>query len=87
LRIGQEGEEFKGIRKDAVHLHGRPALVDLHGPFGNPTSDSLRTCVTETTRAVWFVLFAPADYPETTLKEDLRRAYEILSRHAGPQAG
>jgi DNA/RNA-binding domain of Phe-tRNA-synthetase-like protein len=83
LRVGREGEEFAGIRKDAVHLHGRPALVDAQGPFGNPTSDSLRTCVTAETHRVWFVVFAPADYPEPTLEEDLGRAHEILLEYAG----
>jgi DNA/RNA-binding domain of Phe-tRNA-synthetase-like protein len=83
LRLGHEGEEYEGIRKDAVHLGGRPVLVDQIGPFGNPTSDSLRTCVTAETRAVWFVLFAPADYPVTTMQDELARAREILRKHAG----
>lgn len=87
LRFGRAGESYEGIRKDEVHLHGRPALVDEIGPFGNPTSDSLRTSVTTETRAVWFVLFAPADYPEASLRDELRRAHEILRRHACPSVG
>ncbi len=83
LRLGAEGEQYAGIRKDTVHLTDRPVLVDRHGPFGNPTSDSLRTCVTAGTRAVWFVLFAPADYPATTMRDELARAREILRKHAG----
>jgi DNA/RNA-binding domain of Phe-tRNA-synthetase-like protein len=82
LRMGRDAEEYDGIRKDTIHLHGRPALFDAQGPFGNPTADSLRTSVTESTEAVWFVLFAPVDYPHPTLEDDLRRAYAILSRHA-----
>ena len=83
LRCGHAGEEYEGIRKDMVHVADRPVLVDQLGPFGNPTSDSLRTCVTAETRAVWFVLFAPVDYPVTTLQQDLERAREILVKHAG----
>lgn len=82
LRFGLEGEEYEGIRKDRIHLAGRPTLVDAVGPFGNPTSDSLRTSIAAETRSVWFVLFAPADHPEATLQHDLRRANEILRRHA-----
>ncbi len=82
LRFGRQGEEYEGIRKDRIHLHDRPTLADTIGPFGNPTSDSLRTAVTAATRSVWFVLFAPADHPEATLERDLRRAHEILRRHA-----
>jgi DNA/RNA-binding domain of Phe-tRNA-synthetase-like protein len=83
LRLGREDEQYEGIRKDVVHLADRPVLVDQTGPFGNPTSDSLRTCVTAETRTVWFVLFAPVDYPATTLREELVRARDILRRHAG----
>ncbi len=83
LRLGVEGEQYEGIRRDAVHLTERPVLVDRRGPFGNPSSDSLRTCVTAGTRSVWFVLFAPVDYPAATMQEELARAREILKRHAG----
>jgi DNA/RNA-binding domain of Phe-tRNA-synthetase-like protein len=82
LRFGVEGESYEGIRKDQVHLTSRPALVDVEGPFGNPTSDSLRTSVTAATRAVWFVLFAPPEYPEQAMRDELRRAHDILHRHA-----
>lgn len=59
LRLGREGEEYAGIRKDTVHVAGRLVVADEAGPFGNPTSDSARTMVTpETTRAL-VVIFAP----------------------------
>lgn len=60
LRLGRDGEEYAGIRKDAVHVAGRLALVDDAGPFGNPTSDSARTMVTTGATRVLVVVFAPA---------------------------
>jgi DNA/RNA-binding domain of Phe-tRNA-synthetase-like protein len=60
LRIGRDGEEYAGIRKDTVHVGGRLALVDAAGPFGNPTSDSARTMVTTDAKRVLVVVFAPA---------------------------
>ena len=60
LRLGREGEEYAGIRKDAVHLAGRLTLADDEGPFGNPTSDSARTMVTSATTEALVVIFAPA---------------------------
>jgi DNA/RNA-binding domain of Phe-tRNA-synthetase-like protein len=60
LRLGQPGEEYAGIRKDAVHVAGRLTLVDEEGPFGNPTSDSARTMVTHATTCALVVIFAPA---------------------------
>ena len=61
LRLGRDGEEYAGIRKDVVHVAGRIALVDDHGPFGNPTSDSARTMVTTATTDTLVVVFAPPD--------------------------
>jgi DNA/RNA-binding domain of Phe-tRNA-synthetase-like protein len=59
LRLGREGEQYAGIRKDVVHLAGRLTLADATGPFGNPTSDSARTMVTTGTRRALFVVFTP----------------------------
>jgi len=60
LRLGRPGETYAGIRKDEVHVDGRLVLADDLGPFGNPTSDSARTMVTEATRRALVVIFAPA---------------------------
>ena len=61
LRIGRPGEAYAGIRKDEVHVEGRLVLSDALGPFGNPTSDSARTTVTEDTASALVVIFAPAE--------------------------
>jgi len=61
LRRGRRGESYPGIRKDEVHVEGRLVLADDVGPFGNPSSDSDRTQVTESTTHALVVLFAPAD--------------------------
>ena len=67
LRLGREGEEYAGIRKDTVHVAGRIALVDDDGPFGNPTSDSARTMVTTATTDALVVVFAPPDIDKPRL--------------------
>lgn len=79
LRRGAPGESYPGIRKDAVGLEGRPVLSDSAGPFGNPTSDSLRTCVGESTRSLWLVLFAPPDSASEILSAFLGRASDGLT--------
>jgi DNA/RNA-binding domain of Phe-tRNA-synthetase-like protein len=65
LRLGREGEEYAGIRKDVVHVGGRLTLADADGPFGNPTSDSARTMVTTATSRALVVIFAPAGLAKT----------------------
>jgi DNA/RNA-binding domain of Phe-tRNA-synthetase-like protein len=61
FRRGRAGESYAGIRKDTVHLEGRPTLADRDGPFGNPTSDSARTMVTPATTAAMVVIYAPRE--------------------------
>ena len=83
LRLGREGEQYAGIRKDTVHVAGRMALVDAEGPFGNPTSDSDRTMVTTATRDALVVVFAPADIAVTRLARVLDTTAARLSAIAG----
>ena len=81
LRRGEPGESYPGIRKDAVNVAGRPVLVDEAGPFGNPTSDSSRTSVTEGTTSLFMVIFAPADYAQAALDVHVADAREAIARH------
>lgn len=81
LRRGLTGESYAGIRKEAVSLEGRPVLEDSLGPFGNPSSDSLRTSITGSTRKLWLVIFAPGSFSRTTLEEYSRRAADAMATH------
>ena len=81
LRQGEAGESYPGIRKDVVNVAGRPVLVDDVGPFGNPTSDSLRTCVTEATASLFMVIFAPADYSSSSLDAHVAFARAAIATH------
>jgi DNA/RNA-binding domain of Phe-tRNA-synthetase-like protein len=83
LRQGGPGESYPGIRKDSVNLTGRPVLADRTGPFGNPTSDSLRTCVTAGTASLLMVIFAPADYGRAALDAHVAEATSAIARHLG----
>ncbi|MCU0241995.1 MAG: phenylalanine--tRNA ligase beta subunit-related protein [Vicinamibacteria bacterium] len=58
LRMGAAEESYEGIRKGRVDVARRPVLADTQGAFGNPTSDSARTMITEQTRAALVVLYA-----------------------------
>jgi DNA/RNA-binding domain of Phe-tRNA-synthetase-like protein len=80
VRLGWEGEQYGGIRKDVVHLAGRLTLADAAGPFGNPTSDSARTMITTETRSALVMIFVPATVEravspatEHTVRERIRQ--------------
>jgi DNA/RNA-binding domain of Phe-tRNA-synthetase-like protein len=86
LRLGRDGQEYAGIRKDAVHVAGRLTLVDDRGPFGNPTSDSARTMVTPETSHALVVVFAPADLSATRVERVVATTRERVSRYCGGQS-
>ena len=83
VRVGRNDEGYEGIRKQRVNLYGRLLLADENGPFGAPTSDSLRTSVTAATRNVAVVLFCPANRATQNLSTALERVSDLLTRFCG----
>ena len=83
LRKGGAGESYEGIRKGPVNVEARPVLVDARGPFGNPTSDSARTCITIETRRALVTVYAPTSYATARLNEVLAGTEAALTRHCG----
>jgi DNA/RNA-binding domain of Phe-tRNA-synthetase-like protein len=83
LRIGLEGEQYAGIRKDTVHVAGRLVLADAIGPFGNPTSDSARTMVTTATTRALVVVFAPVGTSTVVTDEVLRVTGSRIAEYCG----
>jgi DNA/RNA-binding domain of Phe-tRNA-synthetase-like protein len=86
LRKGTAGEGYEGIRKGFVNVEARPVLVDAEGPFGNPTSDSLRTAIVTGTRRALVVAYAPARYSGPRLRDVLDVTARTLTRFCGGEA-
>lgn len=80
MRRGVEGESYPGIRKDEVRVGGRLVLADSCGAFGNPTSDSARTAVTEATTSALIVIFVPAQLDDSVGDDAMRLTLERLAR-------
>jgi DNA/RNA-binding domain of Phe-tRNA-synthetase-like protein len=83
LRRGTPGESYEGIRKAAVHVEGRPVLVDARGPFGNPTSDSARTMITNACRRALVIVYAPGRFPPARLQSVIDETTATLTRWSG----
>ncbi|HXZ13914.1 MAG TPA: phenylalanine--tRNA ligase beta subunit-related protein [Candidatus Sulfotelmatobacter sp.] len=86
FRHGARGERYEGIGKKVWHLEGRPVLADPEGPFGSPISDSTRSMVTEATRDVLVVIYAPKAAPEARVEKALAQLSQRLAEFAGAQA-
>jgi DNA/RNA-binding domain of Phe-tRNA-synthetase-like protein len=82
FRHGAAGEIYEGIGKRMWHLTGRPVLADRNGPFGSPISDSTRTMVTEFTKNVLAIIYAPERTPDNRIESALSRLGECLTQFA-----
>lgn len=73
ITLGNENDQYQGIRKETLNFNGRIVLRDNHGAFGNPSADSLRTSVKTSSRNIMQVLFFhPGDnLQETIMAETL----------------
>lgn len=83
VRVGHTGEEYAGIRKGTVHVGGRLCVGDRRGAFGSPTSDSMRTCIDETTVDLAAIVFAPTECEGVRLETVGRALATRLLEHAG----
>jgi DNA/RNA-binding domain of Phe-tRNA-synthetase-like protein len=83
MRVGANEEAYAGIRKDVVHVGGRLTLVDADGPFGNPSSDSSRTMVTDGTHRATIVIFTPRSLGAAAARAALRLAGQRVVQFAG----
>lgn len=80
LRRGRAGEIYEGIGRGPLNLEGLPVLADARGPFGSPTSDSVRSMVTGETVRILMVLLGFA--PVVVEPAQLARAEALLAAHA-----
>jgi DNA/RNA-binding domain of Phe-tRNA-synthetase-like protein len=86
FRHSGASERYEGIGKKVWHLEGRPVLADPDGPFGSPISDSTRSMITESTREILVVIYAPAAAPDASILRAMTRLAERLTQFAGAQA-
>jgi len=71
LDTGKDDESYEGISKPLIHAQNKLILRDDEGIFGNPTADSKRTSLDDTTKEVLAVFFCPYDVRDEHLNETL----------------
>lgn len=78
--VGAAGESYQGIGKAEINLESLPVFRDASGPFGTPTSDSVRTMIRPETREL--LLAVVSVDRATDLPAALERGAELLRQHA-----
>ena len=83
LRLGRDDEGYDRIGTGRLNLHGRIGLFDELGGFGNPTGDSFRTCVDESTTRIFVFLFAPSSFSLESMEERIEMAARSVRDYVG----
>jgi len=83
FRVGNPGENYKGIGKEIINIAELPVFVDESGPFGSPTSDSERTMITEKAKNIMMVIIAFCK--DSELENSLSRASSLLKKYGMAQ--
>lgn len=78
--IGKEKEPYEGIGRGALNIEFMPVFRDDTGAFGTPTSDSLRTCVSEKTKR--FLMIIIDNGAVNLLENATKLATELLKDYA-----
>lgn len=79
--VAPEGAHYQGIGKDQINVEFLPVFTDDQGPFGNPTSDSVRTRITEKAEEILMVIFGFSGTENLT--EDMQTLAALLEKYCG----
>ena len=80
FRIGREGETYKGIGKDEIHIDCLPVLSDEKGAIGSSTSDSERAMITKDAEEVLTLIYSFSENKD--LERALDRGKKYLEKYA-----
>ena len=69
--IGTKDEPYDAIGRGDLNIEFLPVFRDSVSPFGSPTSDSVRTCVTGGTKKFLMIIVGFSDEISTTTTVDL----------------
>ncbi|MCU4156906.1 hypothetical protein J1N10_13035 [Carboxylicivirga sp. A043] len=80
MGIGKENEPYQGIGRGDVNIEKLPIFRDAKGAFGNPTSDSTRTMVTDDT--IQFLMIIIGFEGKEPINAALDEAMALLEQYA-----
>lgn len=72
-------EPYQAVGRGMMNIAHLPCLYDRMGPFGSPTSDSVRTMITEETQELLMVFYDFASYP--FMEKYINRATKLLEKY------
>ncbi|MDJ0764386.1 MAG: phenylalanine--tRNA ligase beta subunit-related protein [Myxococcota bacterium] len=83
IQLGDPSWRYDGFRELQVNLAGRLCAADAIGPFGSPTSDSLRTGIRGLVPNALVILYQYRGGTEATLRQALAQTQSLAESHFG----
>ena len=78
--VGKVNEPYQAIGRGALNIESLPLFRDDKGAFGSPTSDSIRTMVTNQT-SQFLMIIIDFDHQDN-LEPTIERSVELLEKYA-----
>lgn len=82
VRLGTAHDIYRGIGRE-INIAGKLVCADADGAFGSPIADSARTKITEHTRELLVLLYAPPSAEDSEVRDTLKRFAELADAYAG----
>lgn len=79
IRIGTDNDIYYGINRGLINVTNIPLYVDEESPFGSPTSDTMRTAVSETTKKILLMVICFDDLDKDEIE---KLSIEIFEKYA-----
>lgn len=80
IRLGSSDDNYEGINRGIINVTNIPVYTDEIGPFGCPTSDTLRTAVTATTKGILIMIICFDDYEKDIDEARLIKLYQTNTK-------
>lgn len=80
IRLGMKEDIYEGINRGLINVTNIPVYTDNIGPFGCPTSDTLRTAVTGATKRILVMIICFDESEKEIDEQKLIYLYQTLTK-------
>lgn len=80
LGVGEKDEQFEGIGRGILNIEGLPVYRDEMGGIGTPTSDEIRTSISDSTKRIFVIINAYSGIEG--LQEAINFTESLLKKYA-----
>ena len=80
IRLGRSDDDYEGIGRGKINVENIPVYVDEVSPFGSPTSDTLRTSISNDTKNILLFVNCFGNTKIEECKEMIQKLYKELGK-------